>query len=376
VLLEFQKIQTEKEHLEKVLIAHEFCRLSDAITNSSEKRERMQERIKHLTKMQKILEEELVEIKEQTERVTQERLKNGGSYFELEEQLKVLSKEIQKLNTQRQFKNTSIEELKQQQKDFEVQQAEVETTLEDKKTKTAQLEQKFEGTMKEYDENQQYVTDTENLLQTLTTGLTSTKGKENGYMDQLITNKKELSTTNDEINKLKIRLVHIEKELKTEEPKAKKAKKDNQALVQEIESNKNVLKMVSDELDCFTFDPFKEDIMVNDKIRLEKEVKDLKSKIDDIESNLNGLSFSYDDPCPNFDRKKVRGLVANLITIPNEHEDKANALEVCAGGKLKQIVVDTGEVVTQLLQNGRLPKRYTFIPLDKIKGYVVAANVF
>lgn len=326
--------------------------------------------------MQKILQEELVEIKEQTESVTQERLKNGGSYFELEEQLKVISKEIQKLNTQRQFKNASIEELKQQQQDFDNQQSEAQMALEDKKTKKAQFEQKFEGKMKEYDEHLQYVADTEDLLQTLTTGLTSTKGKENGYMDQLIANKKELSTTNDEINKLKIRLVHIEKELKTEEPKAKKAKKENQALVQEIESNKNVLKMVSDELDCFNFDPSKEDTIVNDKTRLENEVKDLKSKIDDIESNLNGLTFKYGDPCPNFDRKKVKGLVANLITIPDEHGDKANALEVCAGGKLYQIVVENGEVATQLIQKGKLSRRYTFIPLNKIKGYVVAPNVF
>lgn len=49
---------------------------------------------------------------------------------------------------------------------------------------------------------------------------------------------------------------------------------------------------------------------------------------------LRGLEFNYSDPTPNFDRKKVKGLVANVIKIEPENLEWANALEICAGNRL------------------------------------------
>jgi structural maintenance of chromosome 2 len=53
-----------------------------------------------------------------------------------------------------------------------------------------------------------------------------------------------------------------------------------------------------------------------------------------LKSHLRGLEFHYSDPIPNFDRKKVKGLVANVIQIEPEKLDWTNALEICAGNRL------------------------------------------
>lgn len=54
------------------------------------------------------------------------------------------------------------------------------------------------------------------------------------------------------------------------------------------------------------------------------------------------LSFSYKDPCANFDRRQVRGPIARLAMPKNpEH---VTALEVAAGGKLAHVAVDTDRV--------------------------------
>ena len=57
--------------------------------------------------------------------------------------------------------------------------------------------------------------------------------------------------------------------------------------------------------------------------------------VDKLSAQLAGrLSFEYNDPTPGFDRSKVKGLVAKLVTVKDAAH--STALEVVAGGKLYQ----------------------------------------
>lgn len=87
------------------------------------------------------------------------------------------------------------------------------------------------------------------------------------------------------------------------------------------------------------------------------------------------MDFEYTDPTPNFDRNKVKGLVANLITLSGDNYSKSTALEIAAGGRLYNVVVDDERVGSQLLDGGRLKKRVTLIPLNKIKAFTASAQV-
>ena len=77
------------------------------------------------------------------------------------------------------------------------------------------------------------------------------------------------------------------------------------------------------------------------------------------------LDFNYSNPEPNFDRSKVKGLVAQLISV-NKPEAMV-ALEVSAGGKLYNVVVDDEVTGKKLLKSGKLKRRVTIIPLNKIR---------
>lgn len=50
-------------------------------------------------------------------------------------------------------------------------------------------------------------------------------------------------------------------------------------------------------------------------------------------------------------------------------------LQVAAGGKLFNVIVDTENTGKQLLQNGDLQKRVTIIPLNKIQTNAVPLRV-
>jgi structural maintenance of chromosome 2 len=90
---------------------------------------------------------------------------------------------------------------------------------------------------------------------------------------------------------------------------------------------------------------------------------------------MTSLDFSYSTPSPNFDRSKVKGLVASLISLEAKDYDKSTALEITAGGKLYNVVVDDERVGKELLQNGKLKKRVTIIPLNKINVFKMSAQV-
>jgi structural maintenance of chromosome 2 len=51
------------------------------------------------------------------------------------------------------------------------------------------------------------------------------------------------------------------------------------------------------------------------------------------------------------------------------------ALEITAGGRLYNVVVDNEQVGTQLLNKGQLRKRVTLIPLNKIDAFKASAQV-
>lgn len=77
-----------------------------------------------------------------------------------------------------------------------------------------------------------------------------------------------------------------------------------------------------------------------------------------------GLDFRFRDPEAHFDRSRVKGVVARLVSIKDKAS--ATALEVAAGGKLFQVVVDTEATAKALLAKGQLRSRVTIIPINKV----------
>lgn len=87
------------------------------------------------------------------------------------------------------------------------------------------------------------------------------------------------------------------------------------------------------------------------------------------------LSFDYTLPSPNFDRSKVKGLVAQLIQLEEKNFNKSTALEIAAGGRLYHVVVQDEKVGKELILNGKLRRRVTIIPLNKISPHKLSPQV-
>lgn len=128
----------------------------------------------------------------------------------------------------------------------------------------------------------------------------------------------------------------------------------------------------------------------------------LKEGIRILSGQLANVEFSYRDPVKNFDRSSVKGVVARLVTIKDRCTMTAlevgsisfemqplmllltsianqklvyAIMQVAAGGKLFNVVVDTESTGKQLLQNGNLRRRVTIIPLNKIQSHIVPTRI-
>ena len=93
--------------------------------------------------------------------------------------------------------------------------------------------------------------------------------------------------------------------------------------------------------------------------------------MDSLGSQLASLDFQFSDPERNFDRSRVKGKVAKLLRV--QDPATSTALEVLAGGKLFQLVVDTDETGKALLAKGQLKQRVTIIPLNRVTSRTASA---
>ncbi|KAG4137032.1 hypothetical protein ERO13_D07G046000v2 [Gossypium hirsutum] len=201
----------------------------------------------------------------------------------------------------------------------------------------------------------------------------SSGNEEKCLADQLGDAKVAVGAAETELKQLRTKISHCGKEL--EEKRHQLMSKRDEALEveNELNSRRKDVEKVKIELESL---PHKEDQMetLQKDCAIELElIQKLKDTVQDLSAQLANVQFTYCDPVKKFDRSKVKGVVVKLIKVKDS--SAMAALEVTAGGKLFNVVVDTENTGKQLLQNGDLRRRVTIIPLNKIQPSTVHPRV-
>lgn len=294
----------------------------------------------------------------------------------LEQQQKDMSNQIAKLKAQVEIIQGTIADEESHIKELEKAAKEATKARDAKQAERKKVDERF-GKLKETSDTASNSLKTnEELLQTLMTGISSSSddGAASGFMGQLTTAQSAAATAKMEGERAKADISHLQKELKEKEPKAKKAASDSKGLLGELESARKSRDKLDATLKSMDWDEAKESSLRDRKDVESKAVRQLLEKRDAVKSKLAVLDFDYADPVRGFDRSQVKGLVASLVSVSQEHFTAATALEVCAGGRLYNVVVENEVVGSQLLDKGQLRKRVTMIPLNKINAFVASAK--
>ncbi|KAM0926091.1 hypothetical protein ACQ4PT_003913 [Festuca glaucescens] len=182
--------------------------------------------------------------------------------------------------------------------------------------------------------------------------------------DQLRDAKAAVGEAESGLKQLKTKISHSEKELKEKKTQMKSKRDEATAAEKELKARTKDLEAIKASMGSINYEEGKMEALQKDRSSEVEVVQKLNDKVRALTGELGNVHFSYRDPVKNFDRSKVKGVVARLIKIKDS--STATALEVAAGGRLYNVVVDSETTGKQLLQNGDLRRRVTIIPLNKI----------
>lgn len=229
--LAFQKIRTELEKIGRKLRAWEWTaankRVEKAQLDIEHRRAEMgviEKRKKKLIKETKAAETEKEEVnaKREAER------KKGGKFKKMEEEVAALEKELVKVRTQVDLANGNIADENKSVANAEAELEELRRSLEEKRIQAQGFESSYMSVKAKHNDTQASLSKSEELLQTLLTGLSSsnTGNSGGGYMGQLADAKARMAQGSAEEEQNRVKLNMSEKELKVSEAKWKEVEKE------------------------------------------------------------------------------------------------------------------------------------------------------
>lgn len=375
--LDYQQTQNDLERLTRVVVAYDYIKCQDKLRQSAADLEAKKQRHTELEDSAKRLRSEIKHLEEDMKKVQAQRdkeIKKGGKAQALEDKVKKHANELVRLSTIMDLKTNSLAEEKEKKTAAEKAVAELEAALKEKTATFESAKAKCDAEKDDLTKQTEEVESKEELLQTLQTGVASKDGQENGYQGQLQDAKNRANAAATAQEQAKIKISHLQSRVKEEEPRAKKAKEQNADLLRDLDNLKAQAQTLEQQLAKLGFQPGQEEEMYKEESSLQQTIRGLRQESDKLKRKVANIDFNYADPAPNFDRSKVKGLVAQLFTLDKDNVEAGTALEICAGGRLYNVVVDSEVTGTQLLQKGKLRKRVTIIPLNKIAAFKASAQ--
>ncbi|KAE9617320.1 hypothetical protein Lal_00034727 [Lupinus albus] len=362
----------ELDRLKRFCIAYEYVQAERIKDNAISEVEQVKSKIVEIDNTAKTTQ---VEVKEMENKVAQLTAAKEAS---MGEELKPLSEKVDKLS-QNLVKETSILNNKEDtlrseeanKKNIAKNMEELKQSVEEKASAVKKAEEGAADLKKRVGELTKSLEEHEKEYQGVLAGKSS-GDEEKCLEDQLGDAKVAVGSAETELKQLKTKISHCEKELKEKTNQLRSKREEAISVENELNARQKDVENVKRELESL---PYKE----GDMEALQKErasetdcVQKWKDEIRNVSAYLANVEFTYRDPVKNFDRSKVKGVVAKLIKVKDP--STMTALEVTAGGKLFNVVVDTESTGKQLLQNGQLRRRVTIIPLNKIQSYAVPSR--
>uniref|UniRef100_A0A665SYV0 SMC hinge domain-containing protein n=1 Tax=Echeneis naucrates TaxID=173247 RepID=A0A665SYV0_ECHNA len=365
--LEYQKLMREIQHLSRLYVAWLFVCAEETKVKSAENLKVMQDNI---AKMQATMAENESKIQELSAQIQELQKKKdqevNGVLKSLEEALADVQRVDAKAQSALDLKKQNLKDEIKKKKELKISMDEVRGPLKEKEV--SKLMEQLQILQEEGQKDSAALEAAEQHFKAVSAGLsTNEDGEEATLAGQMMTCKNDMSKADTEAKQAQMTLEHAQTELKTKQAEVKKMdsgyKKDQDNL-QAVRQGREKLEA---ELAKLNYEGNgREESLLDKRRQLSREVTKLKETYERLVSRFPNLRFDYKDPERGWDHGKVKGLLANLITVNDV--SYATALEVVAGGRLYNIVVDTEVTGKKLLEKGELQRRYTIIPLNKISA--------
>ncbi|BES88116.1 structural maintenance of chromosomes protein [Nesidiocoris tenuis] len=368
--VEYMRIQKELEQLTRVYKAYQYLNL-EQFKETTEK---------HIEEHKEMLEATRIAITEGNTKVstTEKKIEelqaardaeSGGRLGELEKDLKKSNEAL--VRAESELKNLKSDLTKEAKKQKELEKAIVddEKALENKKAGVVNAQTIYDGLVQAEKNEAEAAASAQKRIEAIYGGGGgASDDAENASLQEqaaaVATKLKdaEAKRADCDMNRkeLKIRVQQRKANLKKTEMEFARDKK-------ELDKYERDLQAVKTALEGMNYEEGLKERLVDQIRNLEDSLRTASGRLDDLVHRNARLIFEYSDPEPNFDRRKVRGLVCKLFQMKDQKFSRA--VETTAEGRLFNVVVDDESISAKLIKKGNLRWRTTFAPLNRVRGH-------
>ncbi|OII77674.1 structural maintenance of chromosomes protein [Cryptosporidium andersoni] len=390
--LKWTNINEEIEMYERILKVHQYLQICKEVEESEVKvieirvqKESCEQEINiltdRITQLEKLVHEEESKIA----------LEWSKPLKECRDKISEAESNVSKTQLQLNEIMTDLDEEEANLKDMLCQKAELESKVQNSAQQCGRSQSgSFEDVDNELNNLKEKLSNAKLKLQALQTGCDmSLDYKEQKSLRQALFDvQKELSDIKVKENKFRLLITENEKSLSSLKLKITKRTNNGKSSVDKLrdehmELQNSIYKFEGDLLELKKDAELYEKLSL-DKKKLEIENDSLEQQLQPLEMFIRSFQCIYNaesnpklavqahansiesllDPSIKPTKTSVKGCVFELLKLRDQKY--ATALEVAAGGRLYNMIVETSEDGKQLLNSGFLKKRTTLIPLDKI----------
>ncbi|ETE67091.1 Structural maintenance of chromosomes protein 2, partial [Ophiophagus hannah] len=363
-----EKVVREIEHLNRLYVAYQFTIAEETKLHSADVLKEMESSI---SKLQEEMTENEKKVKELSKAISEMEKKRdqecGDALHSLEEALAVVQRTDTKVESTLAIKKQNLQSEENKRKELVKAMEEDSKALALKEKEVKNLRDALSVLQEENNKDIEALAAAQQHFNAVSAGLSSSEDGEDATLaGQMMTCKNDISKAETEAKQAQMKLNHAQKELKTKQSEVKKMdggyKKDQES----FEAAKKQKEKLEHEMKKLNYEDKKEEHLLEKQKELSRVVNRLRESYETFLARFPNLRFEYRNPETSWNPDRVKGLVASLITVKDV--STATALEVVAGGRLYNVVVDTEVTGKKLLEKGELKRRYTIIPLNKISS--------
>lgn len=373
--LEWSSNNAEVERLERFCVASEYAAAEERVLNSEGNQQQMQTEMATMQAQHDALQAEVKEMDAKIQELESCReSETEGTFQNLKVTEQDLSKQLVKINSTHTNQKESLQAEAEALSGLTKQHQAVDASLSTKKTELSQHNEAVAAKEKEISSAENDVNTLRSKYQNACAGVAdATDAELLSLPEQIAKWEKVQREAESRLQQENLRMNHSKEKLSDLKKSFKTQQAAHASDLKELQQYEEKIAKLQAQLEKLKYSPDDEPQLRTAKANLSKEINHLQDRVATITAQIEArLNFTFTSPEKNFDRSRVKGVVAKLIRIPNRQH--ATALEVAAGGKLFQVVVDTEQTGKLLLQKGQLRKRVTILPLNKISNRTIDPN--
>jgi len=379
--LQWTKNNQEIDKLNRLIVICKFIKNYQLINTGNQQIQELTDTIHESNAQMEFLKDDIEKTKNEISVKQSEKLQNEqGTILTLTNELNQKNKSLKSLQQQYKNQNDAIKRENKELKQIDAMLVDHEQSIKEKEKEFIEYEQNY----KKVDEQYKYLQDRIDSLesQQLGIGMDDEKRDSGSLAQQLMEAKRLKSDYNSQITTTKQQIKNIEKEVNKLKKQIKIHDNNNNKLQSEVKAKEEQLAALQakcnhnqDRNSNHNSNPHghgnDDDEKYEENLQNEIDAKNqllyrLRGELEGLQREASQFDFQYADPYRNFDRRKVYGKLGKLLSVKSN--EYCRAIEICAGGRLYNVVVDSNETAKDILNNGRLRQRVTIIPLNKIAG--------